>query len=559
MPSPWTLWLKAVATGCCCGIVSLGSAQDDPQATLPPVPSSYDTPILDAATAAPVNDQLPATPISYDWAPIPAMSSAVPAMMQAPPAAPAAPAKKPAPPVFPGPKNLPPTGPYKAVYFANDFSYKKDPNHTHIFGEELKDMQTELFCRPLTLSTGGEIRHRYMNEDNRLRPGGPIQSDNQLWRWRHYVDAKYGDFRVYFEGINADNFGNEAPDQPIDVNRWDIQNLFVDVALFEGDLGKHTLRYGRQELIFGRQRLVSPLDWANTRRNFEGFRYMIKGSDFTLDSFIVNPVNSATGYNSVAEYDNKFDQPNYDVTFAGTYYSYTGRKNTVLDLYWLYLDTQDDVATRPDGSRHLLGSRLAYLHPILDCCGNQLRVWDFDTEGGFQVGTDNGQDVIAGFFTAIAGHTWNKAMWTPRLSGLFYYGSGDQNATSGHDNTFNTLFPLGHAYWALSDNLAGQNLYDYSLQADIKPTSKFSMTSAVHWFALASNGDTAYNVGGVPVGTPGNGRDLGQALDIYGWYAFNPNFDIQAGYSWFWYGNYIDAVAPRGDATQFYVQTSFRY
>ena len=63
----------------------------------------------------------------------------------------------------------------------------------------------------------------------------------------------------------------------------------------------------------------------------------------------------------------------------------------------------------------------------------------------------------------------------------------------------------------------------------------------------------------MPVGTPGNGRDVGQALDLYGYYAFNPNFDIQLGYSWFWYGQYIDNVAPRGDATQFYVQTSFRY
>ena len=48
-------------------------------------------------------------------------------------------------------------------------------------------------------------------------------------------------------------------------------------------------------------------------------------------------------------------------------------------------------------------------------------------------------------------------------------------------------------------------------------------------------------------------------MDIYGNYAFNPNFDIQAGYSWFWYGDFIDKTAKRGDATQFYVQTSLRY
>jgi hypothetical protein len=536
----WTAWLPGVCLANCL-VWSVAVTAQEPLV-------GPDSPLADAA------------PTAYEDAPPPAPVAADAPLPPPPPApAPAAAPKKPAPPAFPGPKTLPPTGPWKPLYFQNDFSYMKDPQHEHLFGEELKNMQSELFGECLTISTGGEIRHRYMNEDNRLRPGGPVHTDYNLWRWRHYIDAKYGDFRVYFEGIDASSFGSIAPDQPIDVNRWDILNLFVDVHLFDGDLGSHTFRYGRQELLFGRQRLVSPLDWANTRRNFEGGRYMLKGSDFTLDGFLVRPVNSATGFNPVALNDNRFDQPNYDVWFGGIYYSYTGMKNTVIDAYWLLLDTRIQDPARPDGERHLLGSRWSHLRPITDGCGNELRVWDFDMEGGFQFGNDNNEYVTAGFFTAIAGHTWKQARWTPRLAGLFYYGSGDRQPGSGHDNTFNTLFPLGHAYWAISDNLAGQNLYDWSVQADIRPTKKLAVTSALHWFALASDGDVLYNVGGAPIGTPGNGRDVGQALDIYGYYSFSASFDIQMGYSWFWYGQYIDNVAPRGDATQFYVQTSFRY
>ena len=107
--------------------------------------------------------------------------------------------------------------------------------------------------------------------------------------------------------------------------------------------------------------------------------------------------------------------------------------------------------------------------------------------------------------------------------------------------------------------MAGQNLYDYSLQASVKPTKQSAVELDWHAFDLASSGDKVYNVAGVPVGTPGNGTDLGQALDLYGNYAFNPNFDIQAGYSWFWYGDFINRTAKRGDATQFYIQTSLRY
>ncbi len=89
---------------------------------------------------------------------------------RAPKPKPPAPKKK-TPPVFPGPKTLPPTGPYKVLFFENDFSYKKDPNHEHVFGEEAKLMPFELFDVDMVLSTGGELRHRFIDQSNRLQPG----------------------------------------------------------------------------------------------------------------------------------------------------------------------------------------------------------------------------------------------------------------------------------------------------------------------------------------------------------------------------------------------------
>lgn len=489
-----------------------------------------------------------------DAAVVPGSASADASPPAPPKPKPPAPKKK-TPPVFPSPKTLPPTGPYKVLFFDNDFSYKKDPNHEHVFGEEAKLVPFELFDVDMVLSTGGELRHRFIDQSNRLQPGGPDHTDYNQWRWRHYIDLKAGDrLRFYVEGLHADTFGEDLPEQPIDVNRWDIQNAFVDYLLFKTETGTHTLRYGRQELLFGRQRLVSPLDWANVRRNFEGFRYLIKEQDWKMDLFCVNPVNTATGYQSLAVQDDRFDHANHNVFFSGAYFTYTTIENANLDLYYLWLEDKIPSATRADGERHTVGSRYSWLVPV-----EQQRVWDFDVEAAYQFGNDNAQSVQAGFATLIAGHTWKAAPWTPRLSGLFYYGSGDVRPGDGTTNTFSVLFPLGHAYWALSDNLSGQNLYDYCLQVDVKPTKKTAITVAHHFFELASNGDRAYNVGGNAVGTPGNGTSLGNALDLYGYYAFNPNFDIQAGYSWFWYGNFIDRTTPRGDCRQFYVQTSIRY
>jgi len=466
----------------------------------------------------------------------------------------AAPVKK-APPAFPGPKTLPNTGPYKPLFFDNDFSYKNDPCHDPVCFDEWKLVPFCLCETDFVFSTGGEIRHRYINQDNRLQPGGPGQTDQNLWRWRHYLDLKAGDhLRFYVEGIHGDMFGEELPPVGPDENRWDLLNAFVDILVYSDGAQTQTLRYGRQELLFGRQRLVSPLDWSNTRRNFEGFRYLVKDQGWKLDLFAVNPVNAATGFTPFPKYRNRFDEANRDVWFSGAYYTYTAIENTNVELYWLWLNDNEPVVGRADGDRHTVGARYTRLMPV--DCG---RVWDLDVEAAYQFGEDNGQDVQAGFATAVFGHTWKSLPWSPRIGGLFYYGSGDVDPNDATTNTFTVLFPLGHAYWGLTDNLSGQNLYDYSLQCDVKPTGRTTLTAAYHVFQLASDDDRLYNVAGAPLGTPDNGHSIGDALDLYGTFALNPNFDVQAGYSWFWYGSYVERTLPRDDATQFYVQTSLRY
>ena len=183
-------------------------------------------------------------------------------------------------------------------------AFREYLNAPHFLGEELKNMP--LFgddCEPsgLTLSYGGEIRHRYMDEDNRLRPGGPGRSTYDLYRWRQYVDLKWDqDVRVYVEGIDASIDNNELAVTGIDKNRWDIQNAFFDLKIAERDDKPVYFRAGRQELLYGApsgvspgQQVISPLDWGNTRRNFDGFKLFSKGDTWDIDLFAVRPVNTA--------------------------------------------------------------------------------------------------------------------------------------------------------------------------------------------------------------------------------------------------------------------------
>lgn len=465
------------------------------------------------------------------------------------------------PPPTPGKKR---PEPWKLLFFDNDFSYKKDPQHQWLFGEDLKDIRLDetgflgFLPEPTRFSTGGEVRFRQMDESNRLRVGPPGSGDYQLWRWRHYVDVNFSDtFRVYAEMIDASMDNNSLPVTGIDVNRWDVQNLFFDLRFAEFDDRPVWFRFGRQELLYGSQRLVSPLDWANTRRNFEGFKFFTKQTDWDFDLWFTRPVNTATfGDGPLAQALVHFDSPNMNHTFSGAWFTWKKVKDQIVDLYWLWdRNTQFLQPHYPRGNRHTLATR--WLRHFPD--ENDDHIWHGEVEGGYQFGDDFGKDVNAGFVVGGVGHTWRKAPWEPDLWFYYDWASGSNNLNGSTTNTFAQQYGLVHAFLGQIDNIARQNISDINGKFTVKPTDKLVCQAQYHWFDLANNNDVLYIITGQPFGKPHSGRHVGDELDLVATYVVNPNFNIQVGYFWFWYGQYVEANSPRGNAREFYIQTTFSY
>lgn len=469
----------------------------------------------------------------------------------------------------------PPPQPWKLTYFDNDFSYKYDPNHLPLLGENFKDVPLGGLmdwegAEETRISAGGEIRWRSMNEVNRLRPPFLLQDRSvyDLIRWRNYLDLKHSDWvRIYVEMIDAEIFNNDLPATGIDRNRWDLQNAFVDLKVLERDDKPVWLRVGRQELTFGSQRLVSPLDWANTRRNFQGIRLNSPGVDWDLDAWLTNPVNTAIigngggiGLRFGVDYlDSRFDPANSNIAFGGGYASYKGIKNHVIDTYllWAYYD-----GPFPGGSGFPVGNRLTYGHRWAGTfnveCGH--RAWLTDVEGGYQFGDDRGHSVQAGFVAAGIGHQWKNVMWEPTVWGFYDYATGDGNPGDDVNNTFFQYYGLVHAYMGMIDNLARQNLSDINWRLQLKPTQKLNLQVAQHFFQLANTNDRLYTVGGQPFAPETNrGSHIGTELDLLATYNVNANLSFEMGYFQFFYGDYINNVSPRGTAEQLYVQTTLRY
>lgn len=422
--------------------------------------------------------------------------------------------------------------------------------------------------RPLfddwTWSAGGALRYRYLDEANRLRP--PLaagRSSFSQWRFTPYLETSYKDLvTVYAQAIDASTFGNELPILAIDENRWDMLQLYVDLKAADLESGDARYRYGRQLLTYGSQHLISPLAWSNTYRNFQGHRLYYIGEDWNVDILAVQPVDGIA--RNVVYNVYSFDAPAQNKWLGGIYSTYKKFGSGTLDLYWLWTQVDNTAVNVLDGSRHTIGSRWAGKKKVF-----QDYTWTWDLEGAYQCGETSylgtNQNVQAGFTSVNGGLTFDKVVWTPTLTGVFWWGSGSHNPTSGTNNTVSTLYPLGHAYWGLIDNFNGSNLLDFSPQVTVKPTEKLSFLTAWHWFDKAARQDAIYNILGVPIGgvttTPAN---IGNELDLVATYQMNKNLQLQMGYFWFWYGDAVNhnpnpLVANRDDARQIYFYADWTF
>lgn len=431
---------------------------------------------------------------------------------------------------------------YKGVFYDNDFSYIKDPCYQErLPGDSLKQLSTPLGG---TLDVSGETRVRYHRERNHRGPNGITGVDDNFWLTRYRLAGNYraNDWlRLYGEFLYADSRGENAPPLDTEENHGDMRNLFADVNLLETGLGRFVVRGGRQELLYGSERLVSPLDWGNTRRTFDGFKLMYRGHDWAVDGFFVNPV-----VNDVKGFDESVDA----VDLYGVYASRQGLAVGTVDTYFLTLDNSiagfryDTLGTRVAGKR----SELMY-----------------EFEGGVQFGDNsNGTDHDAGFLTAglgsalTIGRHWEPTVW------LWYdwaSGENDPAQVGRGDDGFDHLFPLAHKYLGFIDLFGRRNIHDANMQVTTPLSERLNMLVWYHYFFLDQK-TTPYDLGMVPY-RPGIGavdRELGHEIDLAFTLTLNPRNQAVLGYSHFNAGEYYETpTAIDQDADFFWFQYQTRF
>lgn len=425
-------------------------------------------------------------------------------------------------------------GAYGGLFYNNNFGYLCDPNYAdwHL-GETLKRRGVgDRVCYDL----GGQFRMRQQAERN-MRGLGLTGRDDDflLYRTRLYANAQIGKrFRLYAEMIDANSEYENFLPRPIEVNRMDMLNLFADFMLLDADRGQLWGRVGRQELLYGEQRVISPLDWANTRRTFDGAKLFWKGENWDIDSFYVHPVSPDATH---------FDNPNYDREFMGFYATYKKLKNSKLDLY--YLAFNDNAKRNLNFNYDTVGARLS---------GGR-GAWLYDLEGAYQGGNFNGANHDAGFYTLGLGRKFACAPWMPTLWAYYDWASGDDIIGNGYDHQF----PLSHKYLGFMDLYGRRNIKDMNLLLTMNPHERVKFLMWYHIFHLQNMDDVPYSVAMTPF-NPGNlpgASDLGHEIDTVMSLTLTPRMDLLFGYSQFFAGDYYattPGVPYNGDASFFYTQ-----
>jgi hypothetical protein len=445
---------------------------------------------------------------------------------------------------------------------------------------------------------GGQLRARFEHAEYLDAPGapgmdtkhGPVdfrssggdpRNDHLLLRELvhiGYTPVPWANF--YVEGRDSTSTGDDRDPNP------DSDNLALHQAYVRlGDPKQFPLiaKVGRQELIYGDERLIGASDWTNVKRTFDALKVRYETDQFWVDAFTSRPV---------VVWDDHFNESNdYDI-FSGLYASSTTlvpvqesqlyflARNTDAQSPQCYGPTPDPQGASPRDI-YTVGTRVKSLP-------GKLGSWDYATEVAYQFGRF--KETTKGAPAAVAnknldqqayaasvggGYTWKQAFGTPHVGVEYVYSSGDSNPTDNTHGTFDNLFPTNHKFYGIMDLFSWQNVQIIHPSISLKPAKGLTVSADYRVFWLADTADSFYTNKGARRGglLPTNGSGfginpdasnfLGSEIDLVANYSFKSYASLQAGVGHFFTGSYIDsslaAVGGASDATFVYGQFTFKF
>jgi hypothetical protein len=248
----------------------------------------------------------------------------------------------------------------------------------------------------------------------------------------------------------------------------ELHQAFLDVSRIN-DRGI-AARVGRQELLFGAERLIGNADWAPRARAFDGVRATLGTTDAgTLDLFATRLADRSAAQNA-------------DAAFHGAYAILPIADGVAADLYGLYNRVRPVRTDQATAGFRVFATRTS---------------WSAEAETAFQFGRRTGGDVSAWMLRATAGPTWVDGRARTLLSFEHYSGSTPGDADI---RVFDALFGTAHRFLGFADlftsipaHTAGRGIQDFALRTTLAPDPALQLIINLHSLRAASSAGLSSN------------------------------------------------------------------
>jgi hypothetical protein len=390
------------------------------------------------------------------------------------------------------------------------------------------------FGRQVFLAFGGDARYQYFKIENEDWGETPESSDGFLLA-RHllYANLQLGKhWRVFGQLQNGVAAGKHVV-SPVDENILEAHQLFVDYSFKVNNKAGVVVRLGRQEILYGSQRLVSVRNGPNTRQSFDGISSSVNLPNIQLDFFSHCFVQSQSG-----AFNDHFSR---DVRMWGTYLTRTDVPYlNNIDVYYIGLQKLyshlDDGAGRE--RRHSFGARI---------WKNNRRL-KYDMEALFQSGRLADDVIRAWTISFNTAYTFDRSRMTPQLGLKTEIISGNRQYDDGIVNTFNPLFPSG-AYFGLAALFGPSNLFDVHPYISLSLSRKVTCYLDYDIFWRMEEADGIYTNNNVLIYTGRNNphKFIGQQFSMTVSYSLCPFASVEAEFKWFDTGKFLKTAGEGKD------------
>ncbi|QNA45921.1 alginate export family protein [Lacibacter sediminis] len=395
------------------------------------------------------------------------------------------------------------------------------------------------------LSFGGEYRYQlqYFKNEN----WGDIPKEEYMAVYNRLLihsDLHIGKhFRLFGQLVSTSTSGRVEPARSVDENWLDVHQVFLDVNLLNRQKDKLVIRAGRQELLYGSQRLISVREGPNNRLSFDALKLFYKRHNFEADAFYSKPVRVCV---------NVFDDPvNQNEQLWSSYLVF---KDVPLiqhvDVYYIgYQNTKksyNNIAATE--TRHSVGTRL----------WKWTGAFRYDVETLYQFGMMG--DVVINAYTVSANlqYHFRKLKLKPVAGLKTELISGDVLAGDNRINTFNPLFPRG-AYFGLVALIGPVNLIDIHPSIEIELCKGLLFIADYDLFWRYSQADGIYGPNAELIYPAGSGKYIGDQLGLSFDIVPSQHVSISPEFTFFRAGKYLKDVSPGKNIIFSAITLQFKY